>query len=165
VLISAVASTYRCNWRLLVVSDGAGLFCGVLKHLLDRGTNCPKVLAATHFHDIFRTDLFDFESVPVTFLHMQVMFTTIDGNLSAASAIQNGVEQPNNKSQFDEDEESKIMGPGETITYLYRCAPEAPTHVFMRLMTEFRPKSCRRPFAQLARCQMCGDIWYTTARS
>lgn len=33
--------------------DGAGLAAGVYEHLLSRGSDCPKVLAATHFHEIF----------------------------------------------------------------------------------------------------------------
>lgn len=33
--------------------DGAGLACGVLEHLLSLGNRAPKVLAATHFHEIF----------------------------------------------------------------------------------------------------------------
>lgn len=31
-------------------SDGAGLACGVFEHLLNRGRQRPKVLAATHYH-------------------------------------------------------------------------------------------------------------------
>lgn len=31
-------------------SDGAGLACGVFEHLLNRGQERPKVLAATHYH-------------------------------------------------------------------------------------------------------------------
>ncbi|KAH7031981.1 muts domain V-domain-containing protein [Macrophomina phaseolina] len=34
-------------------NDGAGLACGILQYLLNRGNRCPKVLAATHFHEIF----------------------------------------------------------------------------------------------------------------
>ena len=34
-------------------NDGAGLACGVLQHLLNFGTDSPKVLAATHYHEIF----------------------------------------------------------------------------------------------------------------
>lgn len=34
-------------------SDGAGLACGVFEHLLSLGKERPKVLAATHFHEIF----------------------------------------------------------------------------------------------------------------
>ena len=33
--------------------DGAGLLAGVLEYLLSLGDKCPKVLAATHFHEIF----------------------------------------------------------------------------------------------------------------
>ncbi|KAL1306915.1 hypothetical protein AAFC00_005558 [Neodothiora populina] len=33
--------------------DGAGLAAGVYRHLLNRGSESPKVLAATHFHEIF----------------------------------------------------------------------------------------------------------------
>jgi DNA mismatch repair protein MSH5 len=35
------------------VLDGAGLACGIFEHLLSRGDERPKVLAATHYHEIF----------------------------------------------------------------------------------------------------------------
>ncbi|KAI5811678.1 muts domain V-domain-containing protein [Peziza echinospora] len=35
------------------VNDGAGLACGVFEHLLNRGPERPKVIACTHFHEIF----------------------------------------------------------------------------------------------------------------
>ncbi|GAD99872.1 predicted protein [Paecilomyces variotii No. 5] len=38
-------------------SDGAGLVCGVLEYLLNLNDNRPKVLAATHFHEIFENGL------------------------------------------------------------------------------------------------------------
>ncbi|EFI27156.1 DNA mismatch repair protein Msh5 [Coprinopsis cinerea okayama7 len=56
-------------------TDGAGLFCGVLMHLLERGPACPMVLVATHFHEVFTRDLLDVENLPITCCHMQVMFT------------------------------------------------------------------------------------------
>lgn len=31
-------------------SDGAGLTCAVLEYLLSLGAECPKIVAATHFH-------------------------------------------------------------------------------------------------------------------
>ena len=31
-------------------ADGASLFAATIKHLLQRGGNCPRTLAATHFH-------------------------------------------------------------------------------------------------------------------
>ncbi|KAH7915490.1 DNA mismatch repair protein MutS [Hygrophoropsis aurantiaca] len=107
---------------------GAGLFCGVLKHLLKRGAGCPKVLAATHFHEVFRKDLFDPKTLPVTFLHMQVMFTSGNGELlghnrdttksrlSRTSAV-------DDEGSDAEDEFPHKVTPGEKITYLYRVAP------------------------------------------
>ncbi|KAL1634726.1 hypothetical protein SLS56_002128 [Neofusicoccum ribis] len=34
-------------------NDGAGLVCGIFDYLLNLGNDCPKVLGATHFHEIF----------------------------------------------------------------------------------------------------------------
>lgn len=34
-------------------ADGAGLACGVFEHFLGLGAEAPKVLGATHFHEIF----------------------------------------------------------------------------------------------------------------
>jgi DNA mismatch repair protein MSH5 len=90
-------------------TDGAGLFCGVLRHLLHRGSACPKVLVATHFHDVFRHDILDPESVPITFLHMQVMFTSEGGEVISDPVM----------GREDEGYHRKV-GPGEKITYLYR---------------------------------------------
>lgn len=40
--------------RLLTSStDGAGLACGVFEYLLGLGPYSPKVIGATHFHEIF----------------------------------------------------------------------------------------------------------------
>ncbi|KIY45215.1 hypothetical protein FISHEDRAFT_67145 [Fistulina hepatica ATCC 64428] len=101
-------------------TDGAGLFCGVVKHLLDRGPDCPKVMAATHFHDIFKEDLLDPESAPIEFLHMQVLFETSDGKILG---VDSSVVSPAARSarlhcaaQSDGGEQ----GAGRKITYLYR---------------------------------------------
>ncbi|KAJ6585066.1 DNA mismatch repair protein MutS [Mycena capillaripes] len=98
---------------------GAGLFCGVLKHLLNRGPNCPKVLAATHFHDVFREDLLDPDAVPITFLHMQVMFTSSSGQILDPNSLHRFVKPTlNSAASQDAQGDSK----GEKITYLYRVA-------------------------------------------
>jgi DNA mismatch repair protein MSH5 len=51
--------------------DGAGLLSAVLEHFLDLGEDAPRVLAATHFHEIFENKI-----LPVTpklsFAHMDV---------------------------------------------------------------------------------------------
>ncbi|KAG9719913.1 hypothetical protein KCU73_g14673, partial [Aureobasidium melanogenum] len=37
------------------MANGAGLAAGVFNHLLERGDQCPKVIGATHFHEIFES--------------------------------------------------------------------------------------------------------------
>lgn len=91
--------------------DGAGLFSGVLKHLISRGPDCPKVVAATHFYELFQEGIFNPRILPVSFVHMEVMFTTSDGDIITASK----------PPEHDGDAEStNRINPGEKITYLYR---------------------------------------------
>lgn len=52
-------------------SDGAGLCCGVLQHLLDLDFHQPKVLAATHFHEIFENGFLQ-NRPELSFGHMEV---------------------------------------------------------------------------------------------
>ncbi|KAG5735367.1 Prohibitin-2 [Termitomyces sp. T112] len=102
-------------------TDGAGLFCGVLQHLLDRGKECPKVLAATHFHDVFRKDLLDPHRCRISFRHMEVMFTAGDGSLLSVNTDTESV--VNSASDGISDGAGvRRAGAGEKITYLYRVA-------------------------------------------
>lgn len=104
-------------------TDGAGLFCGVLRHLLNRGADCPKVLVATHFHDVFNEDLFDPTDIPVSFRHMQVMFTSSSGAgvESGVGALSAGARcAPAGAGAGEADVASRKVGPAEKITYLYR---------------------------------------------
>lgn len=96
-------------------SDGAGLFYGILKHLLSRGATCPKVLAATHFHELFRDDIMDIGELPITFVHMQVVFTSSTGEVINV----NELDQRDDISNERAEDEMKVI-PGERITYLYR---------------------------------------------
>lgn len=51
--------------------DGAGLAAGLFEHLLNRGSECPKVIGATHFYEIFESGyLLPRESLQ--FAHMEV---------------------------------------------------------------------------------------------
>ncbi|KAJ7784480.1 DNA mismatch repair protein MutS [Mycena metata] len=103
--------------------DGAGLFCAVLKHLLNRGPNCPKVLAATHFHDVFREDLLDPDAVPITFLHMQVMFTSPTGQLLDSNSPHHLVKPTLDSASTATGQDTALgVKKGEKITYLYRVA-------------------------------------------
>jgi DNA mismatch repair protein MSH5 len=99
-------------------TDGAGLFCGVIKHLLNRGSQCPKVLAATHFHEVFQKDMLDPKKFPITFSHMQVLFTSSKGNiLNPGDTSISGESEPTNDEKL---ESTSTIPPGEKITYLYR---------------------------------------------
>lgn len=51
--------------------DGAGLACGVLEYFLSLGTERPKVLAATHFHEIFQNGFLS-DTKWLSFGHMEV---------------------------------------------------------------------------------------------
>ncbi|KAF8631396.1 hypothetical protein AX15_002404 [Amanita polypyramis BW_CC] len=79
-------------------------------YLLARGTCCPKVIAATHFHGIFQHELLSPHSVPIAFRHMQIMFTSPTGSVLNDSSKTRSSDGP-----FE-------IRPGEKITYLYRVA-------------------------------------------
>lgn len=51
--------------------DGAGLACGIFEYLLSLGDDKPKVLAATHFHEIFENGFLP-ERESLAFGHMEV---------------------------------------------------------------------------------------------
>ncbi|KAE8444261.1 hypothetical protein EG329_000761 [Mollisiaceae sp. DMI_Dod_QoI] len=80
----ALSLTLATNRTLIVIdefgkgtnaSDGAGLCCGVFEYLLDRGADRPKVLAATHFHEIFENG-FLADRPELSFGHMEVRVDT-----------------------------------------------------------------------------------------
>ncbi|KAF9911820.1 MutS protein msh5 [Linnemannia zychae] len=52
-------------------TDGAGLFCGVVEHFAAMKEGQPKVLATTHFHELFENDLMDL-SLPISLYTMEV---------------------------------------------------------------------------------------------
>ncbi|KDR82897.1 hypothetical protein GALMADRAFT_220895 [Galerina marginata CBS 339.88] len=103
-------------------SDGAGLFCGVLRHLLHRGHNCPKVLVATHFHDVFNEELLDPEGIPVSFRHMQVLFTSSTGAIVESTPLDHSTPAASPSPSADFRNNAVNIGPTEKITYLYRVA-------------------------------------------
>jgi DNA mismatch repair protein MSH5 len=51
--------------------DGAGLAAGVFEHFLQLGPECPKVLGATHFHEIFENGFLP-PRPALRFAHMEV---------------------------------------------------------------------------------------------
>jgi DNA mismatch repair protein MSH5 len=55
--------------------DGAGLACGVFEYFLSLGPSRPKVLGATHFHEIFENGFLQ-ERSELAFGHMEVRVDT-----------------------------------------------------------------------------------------
>ncbi|KAH9846354.1 muts domain V-domain-containing protein [Lenzites betulinus] len=102
-------------------ADGAGLFCGVMKYLLARGASCPKVIATTHFHELFHNDLLSPHKLPVTFLHMQVLLATGSDNKPA-------VLESDMMGDSDDDASRAPLAPSDKITYLYKVADGYSLH-------------------------------------
>ncbi|KAI0366907.1 hypothetical protein BV20DRAFT_951195 [Pilatotrama ljubarskyi] len=101
-------------------THGAGLFCGVLKHLLACGAGCPKVVATTHFHEVFHRDLLSPYKLPVTFLHMQVLLASgseATGSISGDYSVEG-----------DEEEARVQLSAHDKITYLYKVAEGYSLH-------------------------------------
>jgi DNA mismatch repair protein MSH5 len=88
-------------------ADGAGLVAGVFEHLLGRGEDCPKVLGATHFHEIFENGFLK-PRPRLSFAHMEVMVDSQSESSSTASTITGGAQ----------------------ITYLYNLRPGRSTESF-----------------------------------
>ncbi|KAG0031147.1 MutS protein msh5 [Podila clonocystis] len=62
---------------LLDEFDGAGLFCGTIEHFAARSVaDRPKVVATTHFHELFENRLLD-TSLPISF-HMMEIYQEAD---------------------------------------------------------------------------------------
>ncbi|KAG8819348.1 MutS protein msh5 [Serendipita sp. 399] len=85
--------------------NGAGLFTGVIKYLLNLGDLCPFVFAATHFHEVLTPSMLP-PTAPISFVHMSVMITTREGDVMAGS-------------REGEQEGSHLVRPGEAVTYLF----------------------------------------------
>ncbi|TVY20089.1 MutS protein-like [Lachnellula arida] len=76
----ALATTLATHRSLVVIDefgkgtnshDGAGLSCGILEFFLDLEHHRPKVLAATHFHEIFENGFLE-ERPELSFGHMEI---------------------------------------------------------------------------------------------
>lgn len=76
----ALATSMATNRSLVIIdefgkgtnaADGAGLACGIFEYFLALGEDRPKVLGATHFHEIFECDGLR-ERSEMAFGHMEV---------------------------------------------------------------------------------------------
>jgi len=98
---------------LYCLTDGAGLFTGVIKYLLSLGDSCPLVFVATHFHEVLNAEILS-PSLPISFVHMAVRITNEKGDDLGAS------DQPRGDASQSENEGHQLVRPGEAVTYLFK---------------------------------------------
>lgn len=99
------------NLRFVNLTDGAGLFCGVIKHLLNRGRECPIVFTATHFHEALNEEMLSPTQLPISFIHMAVLLTTGDGDIL----------NDRDSSAFNNSQDRKTgLRPNDGVTYLFK---------------------------------------------
>jgi DNA mismatch repair protein MSH5 len=101
------------NLGFVNLTDGAGLFCGVIKHLLNRGRECPIVFAATHFHEALNEEMLSPTQLPISFVHMAVLLTTGDGE------ILNDGDSSVLESSNSQDRKTGLR-PSDGVTYLFK---------------------------------------------
>ncbi|KAA1086786.1 MutS protein msh5 [Puccinia graminis f. sp. tritici] len=53
-------------------TDGQALFCGVIEHLISRGSSCPITLVSTHFHGVFTNGFLSLD-LPIDYTHMCIV--------------------------------------------------------------------------------------------
>ncbi|TPX44569.1 hypothetical protein SeLEV6574_g04420 [Synchytrium endobioticum] len=69
-------------------ADGVGLFCSTLDSLMDKGLECPKVVAATHFHEIYAHGLLKHLNDPICYnCAMEIIESDHTRHRSPSSAI------------------------------------------------------------------------------
>ncbi|KAI8576992.1 hypothetical protein K450DRAFT_274165 [Umbelopsis ramanniana AG] len=52
--------------------DGAALLCAVLEYFINKQDGCPKIIAATHFHELIESELLT-PSVPISYCTMDMI--------------------------------------------------------------------------------------------
>ncbi|TCD61354.1 MutS protein msh5 [Steccherinum ochraceum] len=146
---SAGWSSSLVYWLVLLL-----LIC-VIKHFVNRGANCPRVLVATHFHDVFRNEILDVEQLPVTFVHMQVLLKSSKGELIAASDSQTGMlaHDESQETGINEDQSEVQVSPKERLTYLFRVQKGLWLHSHAALCAEIFgiPRQVARRAAYVSR--------------
>ncbi|PVF94626.1 hypothetical protein CPB86DRAFT_808461 [Serendipita vermifera] len=102
-------------------TDGAALFTGVIKYLLNLGNSCPFVFAATHFHEVMNHSMLS-PNLPISFVHMAVMITTQYGNVLEDSTADSSTMDVDRSQSEDLDHERRGIRPGEDVTYLFKVS-------------------------------------------
>lgn len=80
--------------------DGAGLACGLFDYLLNLGSSRPKVLGATHFHEIFENGFLVKPRPELAFGHMRVQLDDTAANPEDQIAYLYNFEQGRSNASF-----------------------------------------------------------------
>lgn len=92
----------------------------MIKHFLNRSEQCPKIMAATHFFDIFGDDMLS-ASLPISYLHMDILIKTSSGWVDPN--VEAGDWALDDEATQQEGEEGSIAlreKDSEPIVYLYK---------------------------------------------
>ncbi|GAA94368.1 hypothetical protein E5Q_01019 [Mixia osmundae IAM 14324] len=139
-------------------NDGISLFCGLVEHLCQRGTDCPRTILTTHYASAFQTNMLQLERRGVLLAQMAITF---------AGAMP------------DDDEDAEIvylyqLAKGvATESHALACAAQfgLPSHLIARArevsaalldfsLTELcRPKPDEAEIRRLSHAQRVADIF------
>lgn len=100
-------------------NDGAALFAATIRYLLKQGIDCPRVLATTHFHDVFRRGCLPPE-LPYKASHMQIF---LDESYLEADASPGSRSSTSTAATSDVRRTIPTRDIKDSITFLYRVAP------------------------------------------
>ncbi|CAG8587142.1 7126_t:CDS:10, partial [Dentiscutata heterogama] len=102
-------------------TDGAGLFCGVMEHLLKRGKDCPKVIAATHFHGFYHFKYISSVLVVVIFTVNNIIYYSNYQEIFENNLLPQSLPISLTTMEIMDDDKD------EELTFLYRLIPGRST--------------------------------------
>ena len=79
-MVNIISFKVRTQSTADLIRDGAGLVTGVLQTILRRNSERPKVLVATHFHEIFEAGYLVNEA-NILFGHLEIRVNLEAGDL------------------------------------------------------------------------------------
>ncbi|KAI8636815.1 DNA mismatch repair protein MutS [Parasitella parasitica] len=95
------------------ISDGSALFCSVIGYLLSKGTQCPKIIASTHFHDLVCKNILTAQD-GITLSQTEIMSQDIQAGDSSVNIHNNSK---------DMSSESSALHKEHQVVFLYRIVP------------------------------------------
>ncbi|CEP08657.1 hypothetical protein [Parasitella parasitica] len=95
------------------ISDGSSLFCSVIGYFLSKGTQCPKIVASTHFHDLVCKRILTAQD-GITLSQTEIMSQDVQDEESSPSMRVSNREKSSESSTLDKEHQ---------VVFLYRIVP------------------------------------------